>query len=129
MAEVNMLREFKPTRQVPGEPKRRWFESSRCDLIIWLHPDESAKGFQFCYDKDSKEHALTWLEGSGFSHMAVDHGPSVTGHGKGTPLLTVSRPFDVLHIRDEFRKEAESLPAEYVELVTMKLDELGRLEP
>jgi hypothetical protein len=37
--------------------------SPRCDLIVWLREDETVQGFQFCYDKDDIEHALTWVEG------------------------------------------------------------------
>ena len=36
-----MLRELSETRQVPGDPRRRWFMSPRCDLIVWLRDDET----------------------------------------------------------------------------------------
>ena len=54
-----MLREI-AARQVPGDPKRRWFTSPRIDLFVWLDEHDSPSGFQLCYDKESREHALTW---------------------------------------------------------------------
>jgi hypothetical protein len=120
-----MLRELSTTRQIHGEPRRRWFESSQCDLIVWLRDDDSAEGFQFCYDKDTKEHALTWLDGRGFSHMAVDTGPSVIASGKGTPLLVANGTLDVEHIREIFTREAAAVPPRYVDLVLAKLFELS----
>ena len=123
-----MLRELSDTRQIPGEARRRWFESSRCDLIVWLRGDESAEGFQLCYDKEeAKEQALTWIDGRGFSHMAVDSGNRRTaGHGRGTPLLVANGTFDVDRIRRIFRAEAKGIPPEYIELVLTKLDELSK---
>src|SRR3954468_19934914 len=120
-----MLREFARTRQISGEARRRWFESSRCDLIVWLRDDDSAEGFQFCYDKDIKEHALTWIDGRGFSHMAVDSGNRmISGHGRGTPILVADGTFDVDRIREIFQAEAIGIPSQYIALVLAKLDEL-----
>ena len=69
-----MLREITPSRQPAGDPRRRWFASARCDLIVWLRDDGGIDGFQFCYDKETSEHALTWFDDKGFSHMRVDDG-------------------------------------------------------
>lgn len=123
-----MLREIPSARQVPGEPRRRWFSSARCDLIVWVREDESAEGFQLCYDKDAREHALTWMPGRGFSHTAVDPGDNPSRH-KGTPLLVADGVFEANRLLELFRAEAKSLPPEYVTLITGKIRELAEKGP
>lgn len=116
------LREI-AARQVKGETPRRWFASARCDLIVWLNEDGSPRGFQFCYDKDHREHALTWIAGAGFSHMRVDTGYFPGGH-KGTPLLLADGVFDLARIAGIFRDESSLLPADIASLVDARLAEL-----
>jgi len=121
---IDMLHELIPTRQVPGEPRRRWFTSPNCDLIVWMD-GAAPSGFQLCYDKDAQEHALTWRPGLGFSHMRVSDGRR--GSHKGTPFLEPDGRCDPAHILEVFNKEAAFLPREYVALVEEKVRELGLL--
>ena len=103
----------------------RWFWSARCDLIVWLADDGTPEGFQFCYDKDYVEHALTWMPGYGFSHMRVDSGGAFGwGESKGTPLLLVDGDLDADRMLEIFAKESAFVPGEYVELVSERLAEL-----
>ena len=120
-----MLREISPTRQVMGDLPRRWFTSPRCDLIVWLTEDESAAGFQFCYDKEASEHALTWFAGLGYSHMRVDSGGAYFSEGRGTPLLVANGAMNPGRILELFRSECELVPEPYVAVVSMKLQELA----
>jgi hypothetical protein len=122
---TNMLREMSPVRQPHGDPRRRWFASARCDLIVWLRDDNIPNGFQFCYDKDATEHALTWFEDRGFSHMRVDTGGTDFSHGRGTPLLVANGTFDTSRILELFRAESNSVPSEFVKFISEKLQELG----
>jgi hypothetical protein len=115
------LREI-PARQVPGEPRRRWFMSANCDLIVWLDGDHQPLGFQFCYDKDLQEHALTWMSKRGFSHLAVDVG----SFGTGTPLLVANGAFDPARVLAMFRTESVAVPPDYVEMVA---ERIGLLVP
>jgi hypothetical protein len=119
-----MLREMSPVRQ-PDDDRRRWFASPRCDLIVWLGDDNSPTGFQFCYDKDASERALSWFEDRGFSHMRVDSGGGNLSHGRGTPLLVADGMLDAERILGQFRAECELIPGEFVEFVSEKLRELG----
>lgn len=119
-----MLRELSSTRQVPGEPRRRWFSSARCDLIVWVRDDESPEGFQFCYDKDTREHALTWSQGRGFIHTAVDPGDNPSRH-KGAPILMANGAFDATRILELFQAESRLLPTEFVTLVSGKIRQLA----
>ncbi len=119
-----MLREINSTRQVGGESRRRWFSSPRCDLIVWLRDDDTPEGFQFCYDKQGQEHALTWTERDGFSHMRVDSGEGHPRH-KGSPLLVPNGQFVATRILEAFDEESTALPAEFARLVAAKLQELA----
>jgi len=117
------LRELLPTRQVKAEPFRRWFASPGADLIVWLRDDGSVSGFQFCYDKEDNEHALTWLEACGYCHMAVDDGSSF-GWGKSTPLLMPDGAMDPARILEVYRAQSPLVPASYSAIVVAKLQEL-----
>jgi hypothetical protein len=123
-----MLRELLPTRQIPGEPRRRWFNSPRCDLIVWLQDDEVPLGFQLCYDKDEVEHALTWVRNRGFNHMRVDTHDGLEyrdGVQKGTPLLVADGTFDPRRLLGIFNDEGQQLPPEFIALVSERLGELA----
>ena len=120
-----MLREMSPTRQPAGDPRRRWFASARCDLIVWLREDDSVRGFQFCYDKDTSEHALSWFEDRGISHMRVDTAGTDAGHGRGTPLLVADGIYDAGRIIRLFEAESVMLPQELVATISAKLREIS----
>jgi len=81
-----VLREFKNVRQELGTGHRRWFESERFDLVVWLNEADGIDGFQICYDFGLGEHALTWRPSTGFAHNAVDSGERVSFH-PCTPIL------------------------------------------
>ena len=121
-----MLREI-AARQVEGEPARRWFTSSEIDLFVWVGEDGAPSGFQLCYDKQAREHALTWTPASGFSHMAVDGGESRPGRYKGTPILVANGAIDTEGILGQLRQEgATSLPPEFLQFVEGKISALPK---
>lgn len=117
------MREMGPVRQVKGEPRRRWFASGRCDLIVWLDGMGEPEGFQFCYDKDEVEHAATWRPPEGFSHMRVDYGRSIQGRA-GTPFLVPDGAYDPVRMLTLFEREAALVPPGIVAFVTARLREL-----
>jgi hypothetical protein len=83
-----MLREAPATRQVEGEPPRRWFSSADMDLIVWEQPPGRLLGFELCYDKGRDEHAVMWWCDRGFTHWQVAEGDRAEGLGhKSTPIL------------------------------------------
>ena len=125
---LQMLEELLPTRQIPGEPRRRWFRSERCDLIVWLRDDGAPRGFQLCYDKDAHEHALTWIEGRGYNHMRVDAGSEREPMENGTPILVPDGYFDPARILEIFGTEGGRLPPEFAGLVLEKLRALVAVE-
>lgn len=120
------LREIPLARQHPGEPRRRWFTSSGMDLFVWVDDAGKPTGFQLCYGKSSREHALSWAEGKGFSNMAVDGGESRPGRYKGSPILVTDGAVDTQRILEQFRREAALLPEEIVQMVEARVGELAR---
>jgi hypothetical protein len=102
--------------------------SRRCDLIVWFRDDETVRGFQFCYDKDETEHALTWIEGWGYNHMRVDTAGGEFNPGSGTPLLVPDGAFDPKRLLEVFEKECELVPVDFARLVSAKLRELAEAE-
>jgi hypothetical protein len=120
-----MLREIPGTRQIRGEPRRRWFSSEFMDLYVWYDTAGDPLGFQLCYGKPSAERAFTWFRPGNFSHMRVDKGgrEGADGGGKGTPLLVLDGLFEAPAVAREFERECRDLPAELVALVAAKIDE------
>ena len=121
-----MLREI-PSRQIAGEPLRRWFTSPDMDLFVWLGEDGAPTGFQLCYDKQVHEHALTWTEAAGYSHMAVDGGESRPGRYKGTPILVANGAIRFDEIIGQLREQGGALPVELVQLVERKISGMAAL--
>lgn len=120
-----MLREISETRQIRGEPRRRWFNSESMDLYVWYDNEDVPLGFQLCYGKPNEERALTWFRPSSYSHMRVDTGSSSSpgsGPGAGTPLLVLDGLFDSRSVAAEFERFAAGLPQDVRDLVSARLD-------
>ena len=115
---MTALREVTDTRQIPGEPRRRWFCSADFDLIVWFDEGEERPiGFQLCYDKLIGERALTWREGRGFDHAGVDSGEGMPTKYKGTPILVADGVFQQDRVLATFEKVSGELPANIREFV------------
>jgi len=110
-----MLVEQQNVRQIEGEGTRRWFFDQDFDLIVW-YSDNKPTGFQLCYDKQSKEHALTWKRDEGFLHSAIDDGESAWSSPR-TPVLVPDGHFDVRRVADRFSKVSATIDPEVVHLV------------
>jgi hypothetical protein len=110
MTTVDGLRELPDTRQVEGEPTRRWFSSPDLDLIVWVDERDAIVGFQLCYDKMRGERALTWRLGRGYDHMGVDDGEQSPGQYKSTPILVADGFFDRERVTALFLEASEGVP-------------------
>ena len=105
-----MFRELQRVAQVPGEPRRRWFEDDGLDLVVWFSPDGTIVGVQLAYEKGTnRERALTWFTGQGFSHMRVDDGENQPGKYKMTPILVPDGAFDADELLSVFESASRSL--------------------
>jgi len=118
---MDSLIEIPGARQVPGEPRRRWFASDSLDLIVWLDDSGAPAGFQLCYDKPRSERALTWKPGIGFLHNAVDDGEGGGFHYKRTPVLVEDGYFDANRVSELFARVSARLPREVADFVSVKL--------
>jgi len=98
-----MLTEIRNARQVQGEGFRRWFTDDYFDLIVWYGADDSFVGFQLCYDKQSRERALTWTFDHGFRHNRIDSGET-PGHFKMTPVIVADGTFSYGEVAQRFEK-------------------------
>ena len=66
-----MLREIQKTRQIPGEPRGRWFSGSNMDLFIRLNDDDEVVSYQLTYDEPHAQKALTWARMKAFLILAL----------------------------------------------------------
>lgn len=119
---ANTLTEIRHTRQVPGEPRRRWFSSDSLDLIVWLDAQDAVLGFQLCYDKLHRERAVTWhAAGHALEHRAVDDGESPGIGHKATPILVADGELDAARLLAQFHAEAAALPPAIRDCVSDRL--------
>jgi len=116
-----MLQEIPKTRQIEGEPFRRWFADERFDLIVWYSTDRSIIGYQLCYRDDTDEHALTWLKASGFSHRQVDSGENRSSRHKMTPILLPDGIFSKNQILERFERNCIAINPEVAQTVIKTL--------
>jgi hypothetical protein len=124
-----MLREICDVRQVPGEPKRRWFSDETLDLIVWLDERQEILGFQLCYDKTGNQRALTWRRDGGYSHQRVDDGEWRPGKYKQSPILLADGRCDMTALAAEFSRRAQSIEPAIVAFVQARLGQAGPAEP
>ena len=116
------LRELSDVRQDKGARIRRWFHSTDEDLIVWYDEDGTVHGFQFCYDRNHHERALTWTSDRGFEHHRVDAGDMSLKH-PGTPILVADGTFDARRMTQRFSEISLAVPEDIRELVLRKLGE------
>ena len=113
-----MLAEIEKTRQIPGEGTRRWFRDEDLDLIIWYGKDTSIEGFQLCYDKLSRERALTYRKPNSYQHHAVDAGEPVNLGPKMSPVLVADGVVNIGRLERIFAERSANVPRELVAFVT-----------
>lgn len=115
-----MLHEIKNVKQERGRGRRRWFESERLEVVIWLDAADRVTGFQLCYDLGEGERALTWREDSGFAHARVDTGDA-TPLKNETPILEPDDEVPWSELGRRFEAESASLEPELRQLIRERL--------
>ena len=111
-----MLREIGDVRQVPGEPRRRWFSDEEFDLIVWFDPEAQIIGFQLCYDKETEQKALTWLKHEGYRHSRIDDGDN-PGKMKASPVLEANGHLDREGLGRRFLESKGDVPENIADFV------------
>ena len=116
-----MLYEVINIKQVKGEPRRRWFVDDYFDLIVWIDKGNSISGFQLCYNKYKKNHALTWHKASGYMHNRIDDGENKPGKYKSIPILVNNGQFNKNKIAELFKKASFKLEDKIAGIVYEKI--------
>jgi hypothetical protein len=96
---------------------------------VWYADDGSIFGFQFCYDKQKSERALTWLPDNGFFHNRVDDGEGPALTYKRTPVLVADGAFDASAMSLRFLQISQAIPRDIFEFVSSKLREHAERVP
>ena len=108
------------TSRAGGERQRKWFADDDFDLIVWFGEDGGIWGFQFCYDHDRAECALTWTTEAGYSHDRVDDGePNPTKNR--TPILVPDGQFASDEIMRRFHDSSAELETAVRDFIFDKL--------
>lgn len=85
-----MLREIRNVKQY-GAFRRRWFNDEQLDLFVWYDARGQIAGFQLCFDKKTRERALTYSEEKGYSFDEVNANHSAWD--MSSPVLVRAREF------------------------------------
>lgn len=117
-----MLHEIKNVKQERGTGRRRWFESEGLEVVVWFERDGRLTGFQLVYDVGHGEHALTWRDGTGFAHSAVDTGDDSPLFNR-TPVLEPDENVPWAEIAHLFEARSRTLEPELRQLIHDKLTE------
>jgi len=120
MSMPGLLREIPKPRQIPDDPRRRWFTAPGLDLIVWFDESNQPLGFQLCYEKKHKEFALTWKAGKGYDHSAVDSGEQLPIRNR-TPVLVADGTFDADYVSRLFEAASVEVPSPLRSLVSEAL--------
>ena len=123
---MGKLIEFPNVRQIPGEPRRRWFTCEDLELVVWCDESDGPMGFQLCYKNGRSEYALTWKADCGFSHKRIDDGEQKPGKHKATPILAADAPASAKLISERFAQVSVGLPVEFAKFVDKKLRESAK---
>ena len=118
-----MLREVCDVRQIPGEPRRRWFSDDDFDLIVWFAEDDTITGFQLCYRSGQESKALTWHRGKGFLHCSIDEGEADFAYFKQSPILVPDGVFDKDPVHASLRQATKDIPPGLAQFVLRKIAE------
>ena len=115
--------EFTNVRQIPGEPRRRWFTCEDLELVVWFDESDDPMGFQLCYKNGGSEYAVTWNPDRGFSHKMIDDGEQRPGKHKATPILVSGALASARLINERFAQVSAGLPVTIAEFIGKKLRE------
>lgn len=115
-----MLRELSSTRQIKGEPARKWYFSHDLDLVVWFDALGVPCAFQLAYDKSDDERSVSWHLERGYRHYVVDDGECDAGRSE-TPFLYTGGAFKKDEVLARFHAAAVDLPSDIAAWVAEKL--------
>jgi hypothetical protein len=113
--------EYRHVRNVPGEPRLRWFLSDYFELFVWFEEGDTPIAFRLCYDRGYQERAITWQRSTGHvRHDAVDSGGSFESYD-ASPILVTDRHSIPSRVIERFKRTPGEIPTEIRQLVTERL--------
>ncbi len=101
------------------------FSDDYFDLIVWTGQNGSVSGFQLCYDKYTKERALTWTEENGYSHERIDDGEANPSKNL-TPILVPDGICPIQKIIELFLLRSVEMDPQLRSFVVDKLREYNK---
>jgi len=113
----------KYVKQIPGEPRRRWFEDNYFDLLVWENESGQIVQFQLSYDKRHNQRSLIWKEQIGYTHNKVDDGENKPGKYKAAPILVEDGVFDFGIIAEKFMLKSKDIDTQISTFVYNKIRE------
>ena len=116
-----MLTEHPHVVQDTKEFRTRWFSDDYFDLTLWQRDDGSIVRFELSYNRRVNEHALTWDEQGGFSHLKVDDGEREAGQFKMSPMFMADGVFNWKDIAERFERESRGIEAKIASFVHQKI--------
>lgn len=116
-----MLREIEHVKQYPGQHFRRWFNDELLDLFVWYDVGGRIVGFQFCFDKDRQERALTYTDTHGYSLNKVDDGGSAWD--MSSPVLVPGAEFPRVRLLAQLGERGAALDRRLFKYLIEKLEE------
>lgn len=111
----------KYVKQIPGEPRRRWFEDNYFDLLVWENEAGPIVAFQLSYDKRHNQRSLMWKEQIGYMHNKVDDGENKPGKYKATPILVEDGVLDFVKVAEKFKLNSKAIDTEVSTFVYNKI--------
>lgn len=115
--------ELKHSRQRADEPRRKWFTTTRQDLLVWFDDNEAITAFRLTYEWDGKLFSLHWDAETAFVHSNIDTGDRGGGWSKSS-LLTRTKLPPKADLADQFRVQANDIDPRVRDFVAAKLSSL-----
>ena len=116
-----MLTEHPNVKQDTREFRTRWFSDDYFDLTLWQDKESRIVRFELSYNRRQNEHAITWDEKSGFSHLKVDDGESKAGQFKMSPMFMTDGIFSWKEIAERFQKESQKIDTDIAHFVYQQI--------
>ena len=118
---MGQLREIKHVWQKEPGIFKRWFtDDNFWDIYVWSNPHDEIVGVQICYDKHSREKAITWLRDKIFDHTNVN---SIYRNRTSTPILMPDEVFHNQDLLEKFINDSKNLEKHITTFIIQKFDE------
>lgn len=118
-----MLYEILTAKKYDNGIPVRCFADEYFDLTVWFDENRNIISFQLTHDKFYNPHALTWKQGHGYRHEAIDDGET-PGRFKKSPILLPDGRFPKDTIADRFERDCTGIDKEIANFILMKIFEV-----